>query len=66
MPTTLTDTAIRKAKSRLKPWCLYDTGGLYIEIAVSGSKLWRLKYRLNGKVKRLAVDFHPKLSHFRG
>ena len=62
MPTPLTDTAIRKAKSRLKPWCLYDTGGLYIEIAVSGSKLWRLKYRLNGKVKRLALGAYPDVT----
>ena len=62
MPTTLTDTAIRKAKSRLKPWCLYDTGGLYIEIAVSGSKLWRLKYRLNSKVKRLALGAYPDVT----
>ncbi len=62
MPTTLTDTAIRKAKSRLKPWCLYDTRGLYIEIAVSGSKLWRLKYRLKGKEKRLALGAYPDVS----
>lgn len=62
MPTTLTDAAIRKAKSRLKPWCLYDTGGLYIEIAVSGSKLWRLKYRLNGKEKRLALGAYPDVT----
>ena len=62
MPTPLTDTAIRKAKSRLKPWCLYDTGGLYIEIAVSGSKLWRLKYRLNSKVKRLALGAYPDVT----
>ena len=62
MPTTLTDTAIRKAKSRSTPWFLYDTGGLYIEIAVSGSKLWRLKYRLNGKVKRLALGAYPDVS----
>ena len=62
MPTTLTDTAIRKAKSRSTPWCLYDTRGLYIEIAVSGSKLWRLKYRLNGKVKRLALGAYPDVT----
>ena len=59
MPTPLSDTAIRKAKACLKPWCLYDTGGLYIEIAVSGSKLWRLKYRLDGKVRRLALGSYP-------
>ena len=59
MPTPLTDLNIRKAKSRSKPWCLYDTAGLYIEVAVSGSKLWRLKYRLGGKVRRLALGAYP-------
>jgi integrase len=29
-------------------------GGLYLEIAPSGGKLWRLKYRVEGKEKRLA------------
>ena len=62
MPKLLTDAAIRKAKSRSTPWCLYDTGGLYIEIAVSGSKLWRLKHRLNGKEKRLALGAYPGVS----
>ncbi|MSQ21095.1 MAG: DUF4102 domain-containing protein, partial [Betaproteobacteria bacterium] len=61
MPT-LTDAAIRKAKPRSKPWFLYDTGGLYIEIAVSGSKLWRQKYRLAGKVRRQALGAYPDVN----
>jgi integrase len=61
MPT-LTDTAIRKAKPRSKPWFLYDTGGLYIEIAVSGSKLWRQKYRLAGKERRQALGAYPDVT----
>ena len=40
----LSDAAIRRAKPGAKARRLHDgTGtGLYIEIAVSGSKLWRL------------------------
>ncbi|WP_154218321.1 Arm DNA-binding domain-containing protein, partial [Burkholderia pseudomallei] len=41
----LTDTAIRNAKPADKPVRLFDGGGLYLEIAPSGGKWWRLKYR---------------------
>ena len=41
----LTDTAIRKAKPRDKPRKLYDSRGLYLEIATRGTKAWRFKYR---------------------
>ncbi len=63
MPT-LTDAAIRKAKNGPKIKWLYDGGGtgLYVELAVSGSKLWRLKCRLNGKVKRLALGSYPDVT----
>jgi integrase len=60
----LTDAAIRKTKCGPKLKWLYDGGGsgLYIEFALSGSKLWRLKYRLNGKVKRLALGAYPDVT----
>ena len=60
----LTDAAIRKTKCGQKLKWLYEGGGtgLYIEFALSGSKLWRLKYRLNGKVKRLALGAYPDIS----
>ncbi|MGN6208965.1 Arm DNA-binding domain-containing protein [Asticcacaulis sp.] len=45
----LTDTAIRNAKPKDKPYKLSDDGGLFVLVAVSGSKLWRLKYRYDGK-----------------
>lgn len=55
----LTDIAIRKAKPADKPQRLFDGGGLYLEIAPSGGKLWRWKYRLAGKEKRLALGIYP-------
>lgn len=44
----LTDTAIRTAKPSSKPRRIYDVDGLYLEIAPSGGKKWRLKYRVDG------------------
>ena len=58
----LTDTAIRTAKPDTKPTRLFDGGGLYVEISPAGGKLWRLKYRFDGKEKRLALGTYPHVS----
>lgn len=58
----LTDTAVRNAKPRDKPVRLFDGGGLYLEIAPTGGKLWRLKYRFAGKEKRLAIGTYPAIT----
>lgn len=55
----LTDTAIRNAKPKEKPYKMSDSGGLYLEISTSGGKHWRLKYRYGGKEKRLAIGSYP-------
>ena len=55
----LTETAIRKAKPGAAAQRLYDGGGLYLEIAPSGGKWWRQKYRFLGKEKRLAHGTYP-------
>jgi len=44
----LSDTAIRAAKAKEKLYKLSDSGGLYLQVVPSGSKLWRLKYRFHG------------------
>jgi len=46
--------AIRNAKPKDKPYKMGDTGGLLLLVQPSGGKLWRLKYRIDGKEKRLA------------
>jgi hypothetical protein len=45
----LTDIAIRNAKPKEKSYKLSDFAGLYLEVTTTGSKLWRVKYRINGK-----------------
>ena len=62
----LTATAIRKAKPREKPRKLYDSRGLYLEIAPRGTKAWRFKYRFAGKEKRISmVDLSRGLAEAR-
>lgn len=58
----VTDTRIRKAKQEEKPYRLSDGGGLYLQIAVSGGKLWRWKYRIDGKEKPMALGKYPDVS----
>jgi hypothetical protein len=58
----LTDTAIRNAKPGKKPVRLFDGGGLYLEVAPTGGKWWRLKYRFAGKEKRLSLGVYPDVS----
>lgn len=56
---SLSDTAIRNAKSSTKPVRMYDSGGLYLEISPAGGKLWRWKYRFDSKEKRLPLGKYP-------
>ena len=58
----LTDVSIRNAKAGYKTVKLFDERGLYLEIAPSGGKWWRLKYRFDGKEKRLSLGVYPDVS----
>ena len=58
----LTDTAIRNAKPALKTQKLFDHGGLYLVLAPSGGKWWRLKYRFGGKERGLSLGVYPNIS----
>ena len=58
----LTDIAIRNAKPRPKPYKLGDSGGLFLNITPAGGKLWRVKFRVAGKEKLLALGAWPEVS----
>lgn len=45
----LTETEIRNAKPRAKPYRLYDEGGLRLLVRPSGTKVWQYRYILNSK-----------------
>lgn len=57
----LTDVAIRNAKPGAKPVKIADGGGLFLYITPAGGKLWRLKYRVDGKEKLLAMGAYPEI-----
>ena len=58
----LNDAAIRALKPKDRIFAVADEKGLCIEIAVSGSKLWRFRYRFAGKAKNLSFGRYPEVS----
>ena len=58
----LTELAIKKAKPEAKDYKMADGGGLYLLVRTTGSKFWRLKYRIGGKEKLLALGVYPDVS----
>ena len=57
----LTDKQCKNHKPAEKAKKLSDGKGLYLEVMPSGSKYWRLKYRIAGKEKRLALGVYPEV-----
>jgi integrase len=57
----LTDTAIRNVKPAARTAKLYDQQGMYLEVAPTGGKWWRLKYRFDGREKRLSLGVYPEV-----
>ncbi|XGA78578.1 integrase arm-type DNA-binding domain-containing protein [Halomonas sp. CH40] len=55
----LSATAVRSAKPKEKTYKISDGGGMYLEVTPSGGTYWRMKYRFNGKEKRLALGIYP-------
>jgi integrase len=57
----LTDLAIRKARPGPKPYKIGDSQGLFLLVQPSGGKLWRLKFRVDGLEKKLAIGTYPEI-----
>jgi hypothetical protein len=57
----LTDTAI-KAMPHAKRYFVTDDRGLSLEAYPTGGMAWRYRYRLNGKLEKVALGKYPALS----
>ncbi|TIQ46357.1 MAG: DUF4102 domain-containing protein [Mesorhizobium sp.] len=58
----LSDVKCRNARSSSKLLKLSDGGGLQLWVQPTGSRLWRLAYRFDGKQKLLALGSYPLVS----
>lgn len=59
---SLSATAVTAAKAAEKQFKLHDGLGLFLLVMPSGGKLWRLKYRFNGKEQQLSLGRYPDVS----
>lgn len=57
-----TEAAIKHAKPEAKPYKMTGGQGMYLLVSPNGSKLWRLKYRYDGKEKTLSFGAYPDVS----
>ena len=58
----LTEIQVKSVKPEAKTKRVTDEKGMYLEITPKGQKYWRLKYRFEGKEKRLAIGVYPETS----
>jgi integrase len=58
----LSETKVRTAKPRKNEYKIFDGGGLFLLVTPSGGKLWHLKYRFDGKERRLSFGPYPEIS----
>ncbi|MBS0300466.1 MAG: tyrosine-type recombinase/integrase [Proteobacteria bacterium] len=58
----LTDSEIKAAKPKEKPYSLPDGHGLVLLVQPSGAKWWRYRYRINGTAKMLSMGVYPDVT----
>ncbi|MGA7328003.1 MAG: integrase arm-type DNA-binding domain-containing protein [Rhodomicrobium sp.] len=60
MRDKLTDAAVRNAKPKAKAYKLSDGAGLHLLVTPNGSRLWRFRYRFDGKESMLGLgNYNP-------
>jgi hypothetical protein len=58
----LTDTKLRALRPRDRLYRVADANGLCVEVTPAGSRLWRYRYRFNGRASMLALGEYPHVS----
>jgi integrase len=58
----LTETRIRAARTKDKPYKLTDGRGLHLLVTPAGSRLWRFRYRHEGREGMAGVGAYPRVS----
>ena len=58
----LTETAVKNAKPKDKPYKLADERGLFLAVQPSGAKWWRFRYYIWGKERMLSLGTYRDVS----
>lgn len=63
---SLTEVTIKNTSAKGKPFKLYDANGLYLHFSKAfdnhKGRVWRYRYRFNGKEKSLTIGRYPLIS----
>jgi transposase len=55
----LSDSKIKSLKPKEKPYKISDGEGLIIEVKPTGKKIFRIRYRFEGKEKTYTIGNYP-------
>ena len=58
----LSDTRVRGAKPSDRQYKLYDGRGLFLLVTPTGGRLWRFKYRIDGREKLISLGAYPDVA----
>jgi integrase len=58
----LTNAAVKAARPKARAYKLFDERGLFLFIAPTGLRAWRMKFRMGGKEQLLSLGHWPMLS----
>ena len=58
----LTDTRVKTAKPQSTRYKLTDERGLHLSVYPNGSKLWQMRYRIEGKERTASLGKYPEVS----
>ena len=59
---TLSETKIRAAKLKERPYKLFDKRGLFLLVTPTGGRLWRLRYRIGALEKLISLGAYPDVT----
>lgn len=58
----LTEAKVTSLKAKARPYKVSDYDSLFVLVTPNGSKLWKFKFRVDGKEKSLSFGKHPAVS----
>lgn len=53
---------MRRLSAKPKPYKVADESGLFLLVQPTGAKLWKMKYRIHGYERKLAIGRYPEVS----
>ncbi|MCD8476561.1 MAG: Arm DNA-binding domain-containing protein [Sulfurospirillum sp.] len=58
----LTDTLIKRSTAKEKNYILPDGNGLQLLVKTIGSKVWEVRYTLDGKPSKTTIGTYPEVT----